>query len=390
MRFSYQCTDCGQVYEIGQDIMLCPVCSLRNKPNLPLFGILEVIISGTLPRNHTVFDLLPVDREFFPDIPVGNTPLWEPKILREALDMPHLFIKDDGKNPTGSLKDRASYLVSAFALSHGIADIVVASTGNAASSMAGIGASAGLSVTIFVPKSAPPAKLVQCQQFGARVIPVDGNYDMAFDLSTEFAEKTGSLSRNTAFNPMTIEGKKTVSFEIHRQMGRVPDYIFVPTGDGVILSGVYKGFRDLVRLGLSDKLPIVIAVLAEGSSAIHDALLNNNIFPDEPKTAHTIADSISVDVPKCGNYAVKLLMAYGGRAVTVTDDEILDAQLLLSTRSGLFTEPAGAASFAGLLKIRQEIPEDASVCILTTGSGLKDVQSAQKKLSPLPVPIKSI
>ena len=164
-------------------------------------------------------------------------------------------MKDDGVNPTGSLKDRASFLVSAFAAKFGMREIVLASTGNAGSSMAGVGAAAGQQVTLFLPKAAPKAKLIQALQYGAKVFRVDGTYDDAYELSLAYTAKFGGLSRNTAYNPMTIEGKKTVSLEVFRQLGQIPDHLFVSVGDGCILSGVYKGFRDLRQLGMTIACP---------------------------------------------------------------------------------------------------------------------------------------
>ena len=292
---------------------------------------------------------------------------------------PRLFLKDDSCNPTGSLKDRASYLVAAFARREGVERIVVSSTGNAGSSMCGIGAAAGVPVRLYLPASAPAAKLVQSQQYGAEVIRVEGTYDEAFKESMRYIAEHGGLSRNTGHNPLTIEGKKTVSLEIYRQLGyTVPDYVFVSTGDGVIISGVYKGFEDLVSLGISDRMPTVIAVQAEGSAAISTALRDGAFAAPQPAT--TIADSISVEVPSGGYFALDRLQRHRGRAVTVTDAEILAAQRDLAAHSGLFAEPAAAAAWAGFGALQEELPRDASVVVLITGNGLKDIDSARTGL----------
>ncbi len=380
LSFKYICTECGLVFDIDGEIMLCPECAKKNQMERPLRGVLEVYIEGHLdrmPDDNRV--LLPIEKQFYPDIPVGYTPLWRPERLRN--EHGDIYLKDDTRNPTGSLKDRASWLVAAQAKKFGHKRIAVASTGNAASSMAGIGASAGLDITIFVPKSAPPAKLVQSLQYGARVIPVDGNYDMAFDISMEYVARTDSLSRNTAHNPMTIEGKKTAALEIFRDLGRVPDYVFVPVGDGVIISGVFKGFSDLVQLGLADGMPKIIGIQAEDSSAIYRSFKRNPKNPSvddfrDPKATSTIADSICVDIPRNGYYALSLLRKHKGDMITVTDGEITKAQKSLSTISGLFSEPAGATSYAGFLKY--EVPKDALSVILVTGNGLKDIDGARK------------
>lgn len=267
--------------------------------------------------------------------------------------------------------------MAAFATKFGLNEIVLASTGNAGSSMSGVGAAAGLKVKLYLPKTAPTAKLVQALQYGAELVKVNGTYDEAYELSMEWCRKEGGLSRNTAHNPMTIEGKKTVALEIFRQMGhRVPDHVFVPVGDGVIIGGVYKGFRDLVDLGLAEKVPTVHGVQAEGSCALSRAVENRGFTPPVP--SDTLADSISVDVPKGGYYALKQILKYGGRAFTVSDREIIDAQKDLSTWTGLFVEPAAAASYAGYLKVRESIPREESVVLLVTGSGLKDIETATK------------
>jgi len=391
LRFRYVCTECETSYEISPRILVCPTCSKKQEPDKPLRGILEVVLeapphaSEKPPQRAAadIFDYLPVQRQFFPPIPVGNTPLWEPTNLRKKTGFPHLYIKDDTLNPTGSLKDRASYLVAAFAHQHGIRRIAVASTGNAASSMAGVGAAACLEVTIFIPQSAPPAKLVQALQYGAEVIPVKGNYDKAYDLSLEYSESKRDsaegyvLSRNTGYNPLTIEGKKTVSFEICAQLRDPVDFLFVPTGDGVILSGVYKGFRDLKKLGTIDRVPTIFAVQAEGSRALYTALQSGG-FVEAPVTSATIADSIAIDVPRAGYYALKQLQSHDGRCVTVTDADITEAQRLLSATTGLFAEPAASAALAGFLAIKDELPADARVVLLITGNGLKDIESARQ------------
>jgi threonine synthase len=316
-----------------------------------------------------------VEKKYFPPVPLDFTPLWQSERLLDKTGFPNLYLKDDTRQLTGSLKDRASLLVAAFARREGIREITVASTGNAGSSMAGIGAAAGLKITLFLPKTAPKAKMIQSLQYGARVIPVDGNYDRAFDLSLAYSQKGGTLSRNTAYNPLTIEGKKTVSLEIFQQLKDLPDVVFVPVGDGVILSGVYKGFRDLKEQGFTDRIPHVVAIQAEGSNAVVRAMETGKF---SPTPSRTLADSISVDIPRNGYYALKQLKNNGGACVTVSDQEILLAQKDLASTSGLFAEPAAAASYAGFLKIKQSIPKDKKVVLLITGNGLKDIDSAKK------------
>lgn len=376
MSFHYRCSECGKQYPIVPDRYVCESCSEKQEPDRPLRGILEVV-PATGPRCPLdLLDYLPVPRQFFPSFPVGDTPMWKPDRLRAELDLPHLFIKDDGLNPSGSLKDRASFLVAAFARQHGLSDIVLASTGNAASSMAAVGAAAGLKVTIFIPKTAPEAKMIQSLQYGATVHLVDGTYDDAYEYSMNYATRTHAVNRNTAWNPMTIEGKKTAALEIWRDLEGLPDVLYVSAGDGCILGGLYKGFRDLMELGLTDRIPTLVAVQAAGSSAIARAL-ETGAFGD-PVSSRTIADSISVDVPRNGHHAWMNLKKHDGRCIVVSDDMILETQSRLSASTGLFAEPAAAAAFAGLLADRSSLSRSDRVVVLSTGSGLKDITAARK------------
>ncbi|HPT14264.1 MAG TPA: pyridoxal-phosphate dependent enzyme, partial [Bacteroidales bacterium] len=283
-------------------------------------------------------------------------------------------------------KDRASAIVSAWAKEHGIDSIIAASTGNAGSSLAGICAAQGQKSVIFVPAAAPLAKLTQIVMYGAQIVPVAGTYDDAFSLSVKATELFGFYNRNTAFNPLTIEGKKTVSFEIFSQLGeQIPDRIFIPTGDGVILSGVYKGFEDLLQLGIIEKMPVIVAVQAEGSKN-----LVSNLHADDflSTPSSTIADSISVDVPANFYMSADYLWQYVGETMTVSDKEILDASVQLARSTGLFAEPAAAAAFAGMMKYREAGMMEAGSrnVVLLTGSGLKDLKSMQARIQ-LPRPV---
>lgn len=378
MEFSYICTECGSGHDIGPDLMVCPACSTQQKADEPVRGILEVKLEGVADRDFQVHDLLPVEEEFFPPIPVGNTPLWGPRNLRQELGFPNLYIKDDGVNPTFSFKDRASFLVSAFARKFNINEISLASTGNAGSSMAGIGAAAGQDITIFLPETAPEAKIVQALQYGATVHKVKGNYDLAYDFSLEYTRLKGGINRNTGYNPLTIEGKKTVSLEVVQQLNDAPDFVFVSTGDGCIVAGVIKGYKDLFQLGIISKVPVVYSVQAETSDALYRARQTGTF---ENKPTHTVADSICVDIPRNGYHALKLLDDWSGEIVRVSDEAILQAQHSLASQSGLFSEPAGASAYAGFLKVKQELDPEATVVVLSTGNGLKDVASALKGVS---------
>ncbi|MCX7774658.1 MAG: pyridoxal-phosphate dependent enzyme [Rectinemataceae bacterium] len=386
----YRCPTCGSTYAIEPGRYVCDVCATSQRPDEPLRGVLECTWEGDDPALGSL--PLPVEAPYFPPIPVGETPLWAPERLRAELGMPHLWLKDDTCNPSGSYKDRASWLVAAFARKFGIGEIVLASTGNAASSMACIGAAAGIRIKVYVPKAAPIAKRVQILQYGAELVEVDGTYDLAFDQSLAYSRATGMLSRNTAYNPLTIEGKKTASFEIARDLGaalasqgaasvrtdtvyRAPDHVFVPTGDGVIIAGVIRGFEDLLRLGWIEHMPTIWAAQAEGSSAIARALATGRF---EAIPSSTIADSISVDIPRNGYYTLNKLRQHKGHAVVVSDADILEAQRSLARMSGLFAEPSSACAYAGFLKARAELDPQSHIVVMLTGSGLKDIRSAAR------------
>jgi len=380
--FKYYCSICKKEYAITPDIMLCPDCKEDNMEGRPLKGVLKVKLPKSDKNksldNYDMFDYLPVEQQYFADIPVGNTMLYSSANINKDTGYKNIYFKYEAGNPSGSLKDRASYLVSAFAKKFNIKNITLASTGNAASSMACIAASADQKAIVFVPASAPKAKLIQCLQYGAELIPVDADYDTAFDLSLHYSQVTGCLCRNTGYNPLTIEGKKTVAFEIAAQIKSDIDYVFVPVGDGVILSGVIKGFSDLYDAGLISKFPYVIAVQAEGSSFIHNAFKYGNY--NLAYKANTIADSISVNAARNAYCAVNDLKDIGGNTVTVSDEQILLAQKYLSEKSGLFCEPSSAAAMAGFFNIKNKIGLDKTIVILLTGSGLKDIISAGKAI----------
>jgi threonine synthase len=387
--FHYRCTDCGQAYGRDDVRYLCPACSASYQPGVPLPGVLEAVfdfeaLKGRVDPSRPDWNLLSaVEPRHFPPLPVGNTPLVPAPRLAATLGLGGLFIKNDGQNPSGSLKDRASFLVVAEALRLGEARVVAASTGNAASALSAVCASAGLEALIFVPERAPRAKLVQMVTHGARVVPVKGTYDDAFALSLAFTQARGGLNRNTAYHPLTIEGKKTAALEIAQQLGFAPpDAIFVPVGDGVILAGVHKGLKDLVALGLLPRLPRLFAVQAETSDAIH-RFIQTGAYQNA-KDPRTVADSISVSCPSNARWARRAVLETKGGSLTVSDEEILRAQRTLAASSGVFAEPAAAAAFAGLEQLQagpEALPSTAKVVVLVTGHGLKDVEAPLRSVS---------
>ena len=387
--FTYRCTDCGRTYPRDAVRYLCPECGKEYRPGIPLVGVLEAVfdygsIGRAFHRSNPDWSLFcAVEKEFHPALPVGNTPLGRVDRLGSELGLDSLWVKNDGLNPSGSLKDRASFLVVAEARRLGMELIVAASTGNAASALAAVCASAGMKALIFVPETAPKAKLVQMVLYGATVVPVKGTYDDAFRLSLEYTDQRGGLNRNTAYHPLTIEGKKTVGLEIWEQLGfKVPEAILVSVGDGVIIAGVHKAFLDLQRAGLIDKLPRLIGIQAESSDAIH-RYVETGVYTDASNPT-TRADSISVTCPSNAHGARRAILESDGLTLTVTDEEILAAQAQLASRTGIFTEPAGATALAGLVKLQagpNRLGSAGQVVILATGHGLKDVEAPLSRIS---------
>ena len=394
--YQFKCITCGKIFPSqNAPEYVCPVCSEKQESGKSLLGVLECVydyeeykIKHVKKNAGREIIFPPVD---FPPLKVGNTPLYPSDILRKKIDIKKLWLKDETVEPTGSYKDRASYLVVGMAIKKGYDKITCASTGNAASSLAGICASAGIQSYIFVSASAPRAKLVQLAAYGANLFPINGNYDTCFELSLQSTKEFGWYNRNTAYNPWTIEGKKTAAWEIACQLNfELPDQVFVPTGDGVIISGIYKGFFDLFQLGWIEKIPRLVAVQPDGSDAIAKALFEeeNDISKIYRDDADSVADSLVVNAPRNAEMALRSLKKSNGYALTVSDEEIINAIAEVSSLTGIFVEPAASTAWAGIKKAREtgRISSEQSAVILLTGTGLKDIASAEKA-TRLPAPV---
>ncbi len=388
-----RCVKCGKEYE-----------ATPNLTNCECGGILDIIYDYDYIKSHftketlknrknpTMWryrELLPVEEDT-PDTPlrVGWSPLYEADRLAKQLGIKKLWVKDDGINPTASLKDRASAMAVAKAQEAGAKVIACSSTGNAASSLAGNAAAAGLKTYIFVPSRAPKGKVAQLMTFGATVISVQGSYEDTFELSKQAIDKWGWYNRNAAINPYLSEGKKTVGLEIMEQLDwQVPDYIAISVGDGCTIAGLWKGLKDLYAIGFIDRLPRLISAQAEGCHPINRAIEEN--APWYPMEENTLADSIAVGVPRNADKALMAIRESNGIVVNVTDEEIMAAQKLLGRTCGVFGEPAGVTGAAGLKKLCEEgrIPADATVVSVVTGNGLKDVANAIKSCGePISIP----
>ena len=327
--------------------------------------------------------MLPVQPDAkVPPLAVGWTPLYPAPRLASELGLKTVWVKDDGLQPTASFKDRASAIAVVKAMEKGARVITTASTGNAAAALSGLCACVGQPNVIFVPETAPQAKIAQLLVFGSRVILVKGTYDDAFELCLKAAKTYGWYNRNSGYNPYMTEGKKTAAYEICEQLDwKAPDRIFVSVGDGCIIGGLHKGLKDLLALGWIDKMPKLMGVQAAGSSFMYAAWKNGeDILTKAPISAQTVADSISAGLPSDRIKALAAVTETGGAYFCLSDDEILAAIPELARSTGVFAEPAGAAAYAGLVKAvdKRLVSTDEKIVVLNTGNGLKDVAGAMQ------------
>ena len=378
-----RCLVCSKSIDYG-NVFTCPDCGVE--------GILDVQYDyDSIPNPQSSItnrqfnqwryrELLPVSPKIpFPPLHIGWTPVYDVPRLAQAIGILKLFLKDEGRNPTNSFKDRASSIGVMKAQEFGYTTIACASTGNAASSLAGMSAATGLKSFIFVPQRAPEPKVTQLLIFGATVIRVQGTYEQAFDLCREACAKFGWYNRNSGTNPFLVEGKKTAGLEIAEQFGSaLPDWIVVSVGDGCTVGGIGKGLQEMKRLGFINRLPRILGVQAEGAKPIMDAFFSGKDLV--PSSTDTIADSIAVGTPRNWRRAIRQIKESNGTMIAVTDDEILEAMRLTSRLGGVFGEPAGVAGVAGLKKAIDKgiVKPDESAVAVITGNGLKDIASAKK------------
>ncbi|HBH13430.1 MAG: Threonine synthase [Clostridiales bacterium 38_11] len=382
--YRLKCISCEKEYEPERSLYYCQECG-------PLLGTLEVIydydkikIGHSFSKNAGITqfkDLLPVNFQTNMDSFVGGTPLIK---LRKIFGTDEMMIKFDGVSMSGSYKDRASIIAINKAMEYGFDTIFCASTGNAASSLAILSAHTRLKTYIFVPSTIPKGKLVQLIAAGAIVLPLIGTYDEAFDISMDIGLKKGWYCRNSAINPYLLEGKKTGAYEIIVQNDyKVPDFCFVSVGDGTVVSSLFKGFMEFERLGITDRMPRIIGVQAEGASTLKKVFEKGKPYTPIEEKVHTLADSISVGNPRDVIKACKYMEKYEGELISVSDEEILQGIMMLGSTTGVFSEPAGAAAFAGYQKMMGDgrIASRQSVCLVITGNGLKDIHAVENAVN---------
>jgi threonine synthase len=400
---SLKCLICGREYRPDEIDYVCPLHGDEGivdvRYDYELIG--RRISPGSLAqdRNNTIWrykPLLPVRPDSpVPPLTVGWTPLYQADRLAHGLGLRHVWVKDEGREPSASFKDRASAIAVVKGWERGAEVITTSSTGNAGAALSALCASVGQKNVIFVPESAPPAKVAQLLVYGSTVILVRGTYDDAFELCAQAAKEFGWYNRNTGYNPYMTEGKKTAAYEICEQFttqagahGRAPltqwdapDRVFVSVGDGCVIGGVHKGLKDLMALGWIRKMPKIMGVQAAGSAALYEAWRTGiDAMQMTPIDAHTIADSISAGLPADRIKGLAAVRETGGAYIKVTDEEILAAIPALARGSGVFAEPAGAAAYAGLVKAVEDglVDPDERIVVLSTGNGLKDIAAARK------------
>jgi threonine synthase len=387
---SLKCLVCGKQYQPDEVDYVCPdhgdegVLDVQYDYHFIGRQIDREILAGS--KDFTIWrykPMLPVQPDVrVSPLSVGRTPLYPARRLASKLGLKTVWVKDDGLQPTASLKDRASAVAVVKALEKSAGIITTASTGNAAAALSGLCAGLGQPNVIFVPETAPQAKIAQLLVFGSRVILVKGSYDDAFELCLKATKTYGWYNRNSGYNPYMSEGKKTAAYEICEQLGwTAPDCIFVSVGDGCIIGGLHKGLKDLLALGWIDRMPKLMGVQAAGSNYLYTAWKNReDILTKASITAQTIADSISTGLPRDRIKALAAVSETDGAFICVSDDEILAGIPELARSTGVFAEPAGAAAYAGLVKAvdRQLVSADEKIVVLNTGNGLKDVSAAMQ------------
>ena len=348
------------------------------------------------------YDLAQLKKNFRPAALRGRAPtMWryaevlpeaEPVSLGEGFtpmlpsrEFPNVYIKDEGLNPTGSFKARGMSAAVTMARAYGLKKLAAPSAGNAASALAAYSAAAGIEAHIFMPKDVPLANRVECESYGAHVTLVDGLISDCARMVVENKDKEGWFDVSTLKEPFRVEGKKTMGYEIAEQLGwELPQGVIYPTGGGVGLLGMWKAFDEMEALGwIGSERPQMVAVQSSGCAPISKAWDEGRQSSEFWQNAATLAAGLRV--PKAyGDYLIlEILNKSGGVALSVTDEEIMDAFRQWAKVEGIFAAPEGAASLAAYRKLRERgfFEADDSVVLFNTGSGLKylDVIDAQKE-----------
>jgi len=379
------CLRCGRAYGLLKSALWCPECGMEGILDIryDYDSLGKVLTPARLGQAASraqwrYLPLLPVrGLKRVPPLEVGGTPLYDAANLAETVGMDRIWLKDESKNPTGSVEDRATAIAVARAREDNYAQLTCGATGSAALSSAAFCAAAGLRTTLFVSHEADESYVAQLLLLGSEVFVVEGGREDAVQLSLRCAEEYGWYNRNRAVNPFLVEGMKTVAYELGEQLQwQVPDWVVVPVGEGSTIGALWKGFREMRKMGWINRLPRMVGVQAQGASPVFSAWRENG----EPRAvrAETIAESLAVGAPRDWRRAVAAVRESNGLMVAVSDREILQAMHLLGERSGILAEPGSAATLAGLVSLlrSRQIPRKSSAVLLIAESGLRHPEAA--------------
>lgn len=384
-RTSLQCRECKKEYE-ADFRYVCDEC----------FGPLDVKYDYTPITRDTFanreqtywryFELLPIEtKSNIVSIGAGMTPLIKADTLGEKLGLKNLYIKNDSVNPTFSFKDRPAGVAISKAKELGLSAVGCASTGNLASATAAHAAKAGLPCHVFAPSNIEMAKIAQALSYGANYIAIDGTYDDANRIAAQIGDSRGIGIVNINLRSHYVEGSKTFAFEVSEQLGwQVPDQVIVPVGSGAMLNAICKGFEELQSVSLFDDISNMhmTAAQPQGCAPVVEAFKNNSKEVTPVENPDTVAKSLAIGDPGDGRYVLRRLQQYNGFAEESSNQEILDAILLLAQTEGIFTEPAGGVSVSVLQKMAEQGRIDANdrVVCYVTGNGLKATESVMQVL----------
>ncbi len=382
MNYKLKCIECNRSFE---DDSVRYVCDCG--------GLLEVSFSddyfASIDKNTfsnrklgvwKYKELMPVkNKKNIVSISEGGTPLYHCKSLSKDFGMDSFYVKNEGSNVTGSFKDRGMTLGVTKAIDYGIDTVACASTGNTSASLAVYAARSGLNCVVLLPaKKVALGKVAQALFHGAKVIALRGNFDEALNLIRRFTNEGHAYLLNS-LNPFRLEGQKSMAFEIVDQLnGGAPDRIIIPVGNAGNISALWKGFKEFKKLGIIDKLPKMTGIQAEGAKPIVNAYKDKKDDIIAVKNPETIATAIRIGDPVNAKKALRAIYESGGLAESVTDDEIIQAQLKLARKEGIGVEPASASSIAGLYKLLKNnmIDKNEKIVCITTGHLLKDPEQA--------------
>jgi threonine synthase len=384
-----ECLKCAAKYDITNIINTCSCDGLLEiKYDFSDLDFKIETMTHIAPKVWKYRDLLPIEGD-----PVtlfeGGTPLYKCERLGESLGLKELYVKHEGMNPTGSFKDRGMTVGVSRAMELGMKTVACASTGNTSASVAIYAAKAGITALVLLPSGhVALGKIAQALMHGAKVLSIRGNFDDALTLIQKLCSEKGLYLLNSV-NPYRLEGQKTIAFETVEQLmsygkQRLPDRVVLPVGNAGNISAIYKGYKEFMELGVTDGVPMMTGIQAQGAAPIAEAIKNGAVDIKPVKKPETVATAIRIGNPINAPKALNAIRESGGTAEVVTDDQILEAQKELARLEGIGVEPASASSIAGLKKLVEmgTIDTSETVVCIATGHLLKDPETVIKSSHP--------